>query len=1064
MQLIQKVFIGGFALMTFLPSQGVLAESGVVFSHEIYRREVQDIEIKGVVRFASTRQPVAGANVSIEGVSVAITENDGTFTLKAPSRNVKILVQYAGYQDKIVFSKEGQEQIDIVLYEADYNPSLRTAIQFNQETNKLSTAAAIEVVDLRKYQWSSTINENAASVLQGKVAGLNAVRRSGTTNAGANITLRGINSFYGTSQPLLVVDGMLYEDNDYSHQLIKNHFESGLANIDLRDIDNITVLKDGSSQYGTKGSNGVIFITTSHANELATRINFGAFSSFNQRPKALPLMKGNAYRSYLSEILSTQGLSSAEIAAKPYFAATMNTADYYSYNNDTDWQSVVFDHSISQNYYLKVTGGDNIAKYSLSTGYINDQGILLHDEITKYSMRLNGDLQLSKKFSMQSNLSFYYNQQNLRDQGIQSFSSPLSTALVKSPMLFTNVFGDDGSFSPRLADVDIFNQTNPAVLVSENTIGSNTSYRFIGNIHFNFVFNDRYSVKSIAGLVYDKGRENFFLPEIGVYAENLPIAEVSNQSGAEVRRMFNLFNDTYLDAKNKFGQHHQLHSRLGIRVQSNKAEYDYGLGFNTANDDYVNVGSGSNLLRQIRGGFGNWNWMNLYLTNNYSYKDRYLLSWDVAIDGSSRFGSDPQHNMLKFGQHAFAFNSAAHAAWIVSAENFFTSSTIDLLKLRGSFGWSGNDDIGDYAAKSYYLSQNLLGVQGLIRGNIGNPQLQWERAVKTNFGADMSFAQERVNVSLDLYQNQFKDIVTYQSLQAHSGIDVVFLNGGAMRNTGIELGINGRVLKTKHTTLDLGVQLSKYKNKVTALPNGSFETSYYGGQMITQVGTAANQFYGLQTNGVYTTSQEAASAGLNRQLSDGTLVPFQAGDVHYVDQNGDNIIDDRDRVIIGNPNPAWFGAFTTALNYKNWSFNTLFTYSLGNDLYNAVRRNSEGLSNYDNQSAAVVNRWKEEGQQTNIPRANWGDPMGNAAFSDRWIEDGSYLRLRTVSVSYRLPLNKAVLKSVQVYLSANNLFTLSKYLGYDPEFSASGSIFNQGVDIGLAPQYRTFQLGLRAGF
>lgn len=775
-------------------------------------------------------------------------------------------------------------------------------------------------------------------------------------------------------------------------------------------------------------------------------------------------MEANDYRSYLSELLGSQGLSSAEIAEQPYFGAEPNTMDYYTYNNNTDWQSVVFDNSISQNYFLKVTGGDNIAKYSLSTGYIQDQGVLVNDEISKYSMRLNGDLQLSKKFTVQSNLSFYYNQHNLRSQGVGSYSSPMHAALVKSPILFTNVYGDDGGISPLLSDVDIFNQTNPAVLISDNTIGNNRSYRFIGNIHFDFKFNDNYALKSIAGLVYDKGRENFFLPEIGVFAENLPTAEVSNQSGTEIRRLFSLFNDTYLHATNRFGVDHLLDTRVGIRVQSNKAEHDYGLGFNSANDDYVNIGAGSNLLRQIRGGFGNWNWMNVYLANNYSYKDRYLFSWDVALDGSSRFGDDPQNNMVKFGQNAFAVNSAVNAAWIVSAENFFQSSAVDLLKLRASFGLSGNDDIGDYAAKSYYLSQNLLGVQGLIRGNIGNPKLQWERAIKTNVGADLSFANERINLSADVYNNQFKDVVTYQGLQAHSGIDVVFLNGASMRNLGVEVGINGRLVHNKNTTFDIGIQLSKYRNEVTSLPDGAFETSYYGGDMITEVGSAANQFYGLQTQGIYSTSEEAASAGLNRQLSDGSLLPFQAGDMHFIDQNGDEIIDARDKVIIGNPNPDWFGAFTTSLTYKSWSFNTVFTYSIGNDVYNAVRRNAESGSNYDNQSIAVVNRWKEEGQLTNVPRANWGDPLNNAEFSDRWIEDGSYLRLRTVNIGYRLPLNKAVLKSVDIYFAANNLFTLSKYLGYDPEFSGNNSIFSQGVDIGMSPQYRMLQLGIRAGF
>lgn len=1064
MQLKHRLFIGGLALASVLPAQaGAVGVAPEIRSY-LHGQAVQEIEVKGVVRFAADQRPVSGANVSVNGFSATITENDGTFTIKVPVAGAKVVVQHSGYQEQIFFATGTQQDVEVLLFEEGYNPSLRTAIMFNEPVNKLGTTGAAEVIDLSRSQWKVASHENASTFLQGQVAGLNATRYSGTTNSGANLSLRGVNSLYGTSRPLLVVDGLLYEDNDYSMDIVRNYFESGLANIDIRDIDNITVLKDGSSLYGTKGSNGVIFITTAHAAELATKIDFGVYTQLNRRPKGLPLMQASDYRSYLSELLETQGLSAADIAAKPYFSADQNSADYFNYNNNTAWQDVVLENSVSQNYFLKVTGGDNIAKYALSTGYVQDRGILSHDQIEKYAMRLNGDLNLSPRFTVQSNLSMYFNRHEIRHQGIDSYGSPLYAALVKSPILNSHIFGADGNRSPLFADVDIFGQSNPTVLVSDNTIGHNQSYRFVGNFHFNFKFNDKYALKSIAGLTYDKGRENFFLPELGVYSESIPLGNVRNESGVEVRRLFSLYNDTYLNANNQFGLNHKLNTRVGFRIQTNKAEYDYGLGFNSANDDYVNIGAGDNLLRQVRGGFGNWNWMNIYMANNYAYKEKYLLSWDVAFDGSSRFGPNPQHNVIKFGNYPWAVNSAIAGAWIVSAENFFHSSAINLLKLRGSFGLSGNDDIGDYAARTFYVSQNFMGVQGLIRGNIGNPNLQWERALKSNLGLEASFAKERIHLTLDVYNHSLKDIVTYQSLQAYSGMDVVFRNGAAMRNRGVELALQGRLFHSGQVKFDIGIQVAKYDNKITALPDGAFESEFYGARMITEVGGAANQFYGLQTNGVYRAQQDATAAGLSRQLSDGTLVPFQAGDMRFIDQNGDGIIDARDRVVIGNPNPDWFGSFNTALHYRRWSLNTLFTYSLGNDIYNATRHRLESGSNYDNQSLVMLNRWKAEDQATNIPRLAWDDPMGNAEFSDRWIEDGSYLRLRTLNIGYRLPVNGAILKAIDFYGIANNLFTFSKYLGYDPEFSANRSVFSQGIDIGMAPQFRSFQFGIRAGF
>ena len=1065
MQLIYKTFIGGAALATCM-SVGALQARAIApaVTFEIRTDAVQENTVSGTVRAADTGAPVVGANVQVVGFSAAITEDDGTFSLKLPSANAKITVSAVGYQEKIIFAKSGESDLAIWLYEEGYNPIRQEAIMFNEKQSVLSQVAAVQTVDLGKYQWKTTSNDNTAQFLQGKIAGLNVVRSSGTTNTGAQLSLRGINSFYGTSKPLLVVDGVLYDDEDYSAELLANYSESGLANIDVKDIDNISVLKDGSALYGTKGSNGVIFITTARAKELATRIDFLATTGFNNKPKNLPLMDSRGYRSYLSELLSTQGLSADSIGRLPYYRLDAENTERYSYTNETDWQSEVMDHSINQNYYLKVAGGDNIAQYALSAGYTNDKGVLKYDNLTRYNMRLNGDLTLSEKFTMQSNLSFFYNRQDIRNQGVDSYSSPLFQAHTKAPFLAPYGFDEQGNMSPVFADIDVFNQSNPAVLVSDKTIGENQSYRFVGNLHFNYQFNDRYALRTIAGLVYDKGRENFFLPELGVFSEDQPTAEIRNEAGIQNRKLFNLFNETYFSAHNRFGTDHRLDNRIGFRVQQRNAEYDYGLAFNTANDNYVNVTGGSNLLRQIRGGFGNANWVNAYWSNNYAYKERYLLRWDLAVDGSSRFGQQAQHGALKLGKDAYALNTALHGAWLVSAEDFFRSDAIKLFKLRASYGISGNDDIGDYAARTYYISQNFLGVQGLIRGNIGNPALQWERAFKTNVGLDVSFAKERVNLSLDVYNHQFKDVITYQALSAQTGMDLAFTNGATMKNQGLDLNITARLINKPDTKWDMGVQVATSRNKVGTLPGGAFEATYYGARMITQEGSAANQFYGLQTYGIFATAADAANTELSRRLTDGSSLPFEAGDVHFVDQNGDDVIDEKDRVAIGNPNPDWFGSFHTTLRYKRFSMHALFTYSLGNDVYNATRHRLESVSSYHNQSIAANYRWKEEGQQTNMPRANWGDPLNNAEFSDRWIEDGSYLRLRTINFAYHVPVNHDILKSFDAFLTVNNLFTVSKYLGYDPEFSANSSIYAQGIDIGMMPQFRTIQVGIKAGF
>jgi len=1030
---------------------------------EVVQGQKNTYKVRGIIKSAATHEGIAGANVSVANVAATITDDAGKFEINLPQNTYKIIVNAEGFQEKSVFIKDIDKETEILMYEMEYNPFYRIVTVDGKEIPHIQTTESISSVNVEGSNWRVTSNENLATYIQGRFAGLNVVRNSGTPNSGSNFNIRGINSIYGTNKPLIVVDGMIYEDNDYSGQLILNNFDSGIANIDLKDIQSISVVKDGSSIYGTKGGNGVIFIETKSAQELSTRIDFGAYIGYNQAPSNLPLLNSYQHKEYLSELLSTAGYSSANIASRPYFTTDRQTADYYTYNNSTDWQKVVLDNSYNKNYYLRVTGGDNIAKYALSLGYANNESVIKASDISKFNMRLNGDINLSKKFTIKANLSFFYNQQNLRDQGLNHSSSPLYSALVKSPFLFSNIFDADGRVSPNYSDSDIFNISNPAVLISENTIGLNRNYRFTGNIQFKYKLNADFDINTLLGLVYDKGRENFFLPNLGVYAEELPLAVVENQGGSEIRKLYTLYNDTYINYNKRFENKHRLRSRLGIRTQSNESDSDFGLSFNSANDDYVNIGAGSNLLRQIGGRLGNWNWVNFYFANQYSYLDKYLLSLNLALDGSSRFGKKASNGAVSLGDNAFALSSSISGAWLISSENFFNIDNVNLFKLRASYGISGNDDIGNYAAKTYYISQNLLGMQGLVRGNVGNPYLQWERNFKSNVGLDISMLKERLNFTFDYFSNTTKDLITFEKLDEYTGIELLVKNGAGLKNNGFELAVNSRLISKRDIKFDLGLMVTKYKNKVSSLPDGSFTSDFGGATYITQKGSPVNQFFGLKSEGIFSTQAEANSANLSRRLENGDLLPFQAGDVKFVDRNRDNIIDGEDRVVIGDPNADLIGSIRAAFTYKRVSLSSLFTYSLGNDVYNAVRNNLESLSGYENQTQVALNRWKTEGQITNTPRATWGDPLGNAEFSDRWIEDGSYLRLRTVSLGYEIPLKEKLIKSVNIYLSANNVFTVSKYLGYDPEFSLSNSVFNQGIDYGMSPQFRTFQLGFKIG-
>jgi TonB-linked SusC/RagA family outer membrane protein len=487
------------------------------------------------------------------------------------------------------------------------------------------------------------------------------------------------------------------------------------------------------------------------------------------------------------------------------------------------------------------------------------------------------------------------------------------------------------------------------------------------------------------------------------------------------------------------------------------------MGYNSAIDQLVSVNTGDPALRATGGDIGAFNWLNNYFNANYELSHKYIFGVNMALDASSRFGTNIP-GALKIGGVNYAVLPSASAAWVVSSERFMANvKYIEQLKLRASYGLTGNDDIGNYSARQYYVSQNLLGLQGLVRANFGNPALQWEGGRKLDVGVDASFLQERLNVTVDLYHNTTDHMITQTPNPSYSGITYQITNGGSMETKGAELSISGRVINSAKFKWDLGFNIASYRNKITSLPGGSLINSYAGANVITQVGQPAGMFYGYKTNGVYTTNAEAATAGVSVRNAAGNLVAQQGGDMRFADVNGDKIIDSKDLQLIGNPNPDFTGGISTGFTYKRVSLNALFTFSKGNKIYNYTRRQIESESSPYNQTLAIDNRWRADGQVTNIPRASYGDPSGNSSFSDRWIEDGSYLRLRTITVSYDMSLKYKFFKYLKIYATGNNLLTFTHYLGYDPEFAANENVLLQGIDTTLEPQFKTIQLGLRIG-
>ncbi len=1020
-----------------------------------------EFKVSGTVREAATGKALPGINISVQDFSAALSDDKGYYSITVPVASAALLVSGPGYQAKEVALK-GRTVIDIDFYEDAFISAYDNAIMpfgakpLNQIVQSVGSINS-------NGNWERS-GETPDSWLQGKVTGVNVIRRSGTPSIGADLFLRGFNSLYATNQPLYVVDGVIYDVNSYGNSLVTGHATNPLADIDVKDIESVTVIKDAASMYGTRGGNGVVLITTSTARDVATKIDFAVYGGFNFVPRQIPVLKAGDFRTYISEIAKSSGMNDDQIQALPFMNDNPANPDYFRYHNETNWQKEVLKNSFNQNFHLKVTGGDDIATYALSLGYTTNRGIISGTGLNRYFMRFNANLKLTSKLAAFTNLSFTSSQQDLKDQGINTKTNPLYLGLVKAPFLPVYQLGNDGAQSPILADADIFGVSNPSAAI-QKIQDLNKNYRFSGSFGLKYEFSKRISLSSLFGITFDKVRENIFVPNNGISHDTLSLAIATNRSGSNVQCLFSIFNDTRISYHQTFRRIHEFSANLGARYNNSSSQSDFGLGYNSATDNFVSVGMGSIALRKVGGQIGDWNWLNTYLNADYKLLSRYFVSFNAALDGSSRFGKEiPNGKALSLNGNKFAFLPSLAAGWLISSEKCMSQvKFVDLLKLRLSYGLTGNDDIGNYSSQKYYVSQNLLGMEGLVRGNIGNPELKWETVSKFNAGIDASLLKERLTLGIDFFSNRTTDMMVFEPINIASGFPYALTNNGGMKTKGVELTVNGRVINSR-LKWDVGLSLSTSKGEITKIPNNSLITNYGGAFVLTAVGSAPNLFYGYKTNGIYVSDAEAASSGLSNRDAGGNLIPFRGGDVKFVNSNGDKVIDDKDRQVIGNPNPDFTGSISNVLSWKRWSMDALITFSKGNDIFNYTRSRLESMSGFENQTPLVLNRWRADGQVTSVPKAVWGDPSLNSRFSDRWIEDGSYVRLRTLSVTFDFPVKEGYLvKYAKIYVTANNLLTFTKYLGYDPEFSATGSPFSQGMDVGLEPQFKSIQLGVRIG-
>jgi TonB-linked SusC/RagA family outer membrane protein len=651
-------------------------------------------------------------------------------------------------------------------------------------------------------------------------------------------------------------------------------------------------------------------------------------------------------------------------------------------------------------------------------------------------------------------------------------------------------------FPLRIGDKGINEALRNPYWILENSPGENKNYAQCTQIDVNlspkYQVTRTFSISDRFNFLLTRNSERYFLPVNGTTNYTLKdLGEINAVQKTLFSKETTLQNDLRLDWRNIYGAH-TVNVFGGWRYNNYSYSYNFMRGYNNENDKLPVMNKNMAYLN-YDGTNDNWIDMTLYLDANYNYANRYFVDATVSMQSSSRFGKNTDAG-IKLGGVSWGLFPSVQLGWIITNEKWFpqTKGAINYLKLTAGFDKSGNDDLDYYASRTYWESVKVTNnMAGLYLNNIENSTIQWETTTKWNLALQGVFLKNRLTAGFDLFWNKTSDLLTLRELHFLSGMKRYWTNEGALTNRGFEFHANAAIINKKNWKWELGASIGHYNNMITALPespsnqmvlrdiNGNlvdvihgFTTNAFGEEtVLTAVGHPVGSFYGWQTKGVLRSDEEAKSAGVLGYLKYPTGLEdenkkyynFQAGDVCFVDRDGDGYITDADKTVIGNPHPDIYGNIFTSLTWKDLRLDVNFKYSLGNDIYNYQRSKLEGLNTTYNQTTAALRRWTYEGQDTDMPKACYtysDDWRNNERMSDRWIEDGSYLKLKNVRLTYNIPYRNSWLLGLKVWGEGNNLFTITKYLGTDPEMSCSNNSLYQGIDTGMLPSGRSFNVGI----
>ena len=1042
------------------------------------------INIQGVVIDDATKDPIAGVRIQAlnDNRYAAMTDAEGKFTIKVPTFATALFVQSPKYmsQQVSIIAGDAQQQIRIKMLSDTFSPMYENGTTITAKNSFVSHGGGLTIDEEMTEKFGGDIRMNM---------------HSGNLEQGAAMFIRGISSINANAQPLVILDGVELDMQQNRESLHLGDIFNMLSTISPEDIDKVTVLKNATALYGARGANGVILIDTKRGHSMATRIDAKIGVGWTFTPSYPTMMNAAQYRNYAVEQLGTipevqQRIGSSTNALQFNFLNDAKDGYYYNtYHNDTKWIDYVYRTALTHHYSINVQGGDDIGMYNLSVAYIQTMKNTKETSFDRINVRFNTDISLLYNLYTKFDMSFSRSNTNLFDDGIPAdlnagvVTSPAFLSLIKSPLLYPYQYNKNiEAFTSLLSDADDLYSTlkngnyslaNPLALMAN---GSGERKNRNENTFFNVTITPTYEITKDLKLTshfsyyLNRNSQAYYRPNIGLPSFDIPnLGTVYSKTASIFSKEQNILSNTHIDWNKKFGAH-TVAAMGGFRYTYFSYDgSDLATQYSSKQDDDKNpkLATGNNVYDNVSGADDVWKNMQWYVSGDYNYMNKYFASVSLLAESNSRFGSNANGG-FKMAGVKWALFPSIQLGWVLTNEKWFPKNgLVDYLRLNAGFDMSGNDGISNYAARTSFntVRYNYTEI-GMQLTNVGNEEIKWETTSKLNVGLEANFLNNRLGLKANYFIHTTNDLLALKSFENPiGGINNYWTNDGKLRNTGFEVAVNGKPVSTRDWHLELGATLGHYKNEVKALANGDYTSSIYGvNNILTAVGNPVGVFYGYKTQGVFSTTEAAQAANLYIVDETGARQYFQAGDVHFVDQNGDHQIDENDKTIIGDPNPDIYGNIFLNLNWKRFTLGVNFNYSVGNDVFNYQRSILNSGATLYNQQVAEIAHWRYEGQQTDLPRLCYGDPMGNNRFSDRWIEDGSYLRMKSVVLSYQIPIPESWqswLQGISVWAEGRNLFTLTKYKGNDPEFSVSNNQLYQGIDAGNIAQGRIFSMGVK---